>query len=368
MAKILISSLGTGSRDQNTRCYKTTDYEIEGKIYKNKTLIADVLCNHIGIDKLFLVGTKDSVWDSVYEEFGGDRQIAVQIDTDKRNKNDTEFLRIVKEQIQNKLGESGSECYIIKYGINEDELWSNFDKYLQIMNNISKDDEVYLDITHSFRSLSLMSFVMSEFCANTRDYNLNIKGVYYGMFEASKKSEDGRTIAPIVNLKMFFELLEWSKAIKNLKYYGNGYELIALINKSKQPEKIKNSYMDFSYALSMSDIKNFAMAYMTLAEVVPSLICEQNGKDPADRDARENAKYTLRKYKGSKNYNSEHKKAAEIYFKVNNIRINIAHKLVEGDQRSNSDPRNSANNILIYIDQIKAMKKIHFKLQERPLR
>ena len=426
MAKILISSLGTGSRDQNTRCYKTTDYEIEGKIYKNKTLIADVLCNHIGIDKLFLVGTKDSVWDSVYEEFGGDRQIAVQIDTDKRNKNDTEFLRIVKEQIQNKLGESGSECYIIKYGINEDELWSNFDKYLQIMNNISKDDEVYLDITHSFRSLSLMSFVMSEFCANTRDYNLNIKGVYYGMFEASKKSEDGRTIAPIVNLKMFFELLEWSKAIKNLKYYGNGYELIALINKSKQPEKIKNSYMDFSYALSMSDIsaiqksvrslskdifdfsdpkehilkiiandikdfidifridkisdlqielaswyaenKNFAMAYMTLAEVVPSLICEQNGKDPADRDARENAKYTLRKHKGSKNYNSEHKKAAEIYFKVNNIRINIAHKLVEGDQRSNSNPRNSANNILIYIDQIKAMKKIHFKLQERPLR
>lgn len=217
MAKILISSLGTGSRDQNTRCYKTTDYEIEGKIYKNKTLIADVLCNHIGIDKLFLVGTKDSVWDSVYEEFGGDRQIAVQIDTDKRNKNDTEFLRIVKEQIQNKLGESGSECYIIKYGINEDELWSNFDKYLQIMNNISKDDEVYLDITHSFRSLSLMSFVMSEFCANTRDYNLNIKGVYYGMFEASKKSEDGRTIAPIVNLKMFFELLEWSKAIKKSK-------------------------------------------------------------------------------------------------------------------------------------------------------
>ena len=107
---------------------------------------------------------------------------------------------------------------------------------------------------------------------------------------------------------------------------------------------------------------------MTLAEVVPSLICEQNGKDPADRDARENAKYTLRKYKGSKNYNSEHKKVAEIYFKVNNIRVNIAHKLVEGDQRSNSDPRNSANNILIYIDQIKAMKKIHFKLQERPLR
>ena len=50
------------------------------------------------------------------------------------------------------------------------------------------------------------------------------------------------------------------------------------------------------------------MAYMTLAEVVPSLICEQNGKDPADRDARENAKYTLRKYKGSKNYNSEQQK------------------------------------------------------------
>lgn len=426
MAKILISSLGTGSRDQDTSCYKTTDYEIEGKIYKNKTLIADVLCNHIGIDKLFLVGTKDSVWDSVYEEFGGDKETAVQIDSDKRSKNDTGFLQLVKKQIQNKLGTNGSECYIIEYGLNEDELWLNFDKYLQIMNKISKEDEVYLDITHSFRSLSLMSFVMSEFYANTRDYNLNIKGVYYGMFEASKRKEDGtKSPAPIVDLRMFFELLEWSKAIKNLKYYGNGYGLIALIDKSNQPENIKSSYRDFSYALSMSDIgaiqksvkslnkeifdfsdpkahilriiandlkefidifridkisdlqielaswyaenKNFAMAYMTLAEAVPSLICEQNGKDPADRDTRDNAKYTLKEYKKSRNYNSEHKKAAKTYFKINNIRVNIAHKLVEGDQRSNFDPKNSLDSIQGYVEEVKAMKNIHFQLKKRPM-
>ena len=421
MAKILISSLGMGDR---VKGYQKADYAIDDKIYRDRTFISSVLCEHIGIDKLFLVGTKDSIWESVYEEFGGDKETAEKIYVDKEIGTDIDFLLPVEQQIEKKLGAYGSKCFIIKYGLNEDELWLNFDKYLQIMSEISKDDEVYLDITHSFRSLSLMSFVMSEFYANTRDYNLNIKGVYYGMFEASEKRDDGtKTPAPIVDLKMFFELLEWSRAIKNLKFYGNGYELMTLIDKLGQPINIKNSYRNFSYALSMSDIgaiqksvkslskeifdfsdpkahilkiiakdikefidifridklsdlqiglaswyaknKNFAMAYMTLAEAVPSLICEQNGKDPADRDAREDAKHTLGKCK-KENYNSEHKKAAKIYFEINNIRVNIAHKLMDGDRRSNSDPQSSTDNIWEYIEKVKAMGKIHFKLQKRP--
>lgn len=421
MAKILISSLGMGDRKKG---YQKADYAIDDKIYKDRTFISSVLCEHICIDKLFLVGTKDSIWESVYEEFDGNSETAERIYIDKETGGDENFLLPVEQQIETKLGSKGSKCFIIKYGLNEDELWLNFDKYLQIMSEISKDDEVYLDITHSFRSLSLMSFVMSEFYANTRDYNLNIKGVYYGMFEASEKRDDGtKTPAPIVDLKMFFELLEWSRAIKNLKFYGNGYELMTIIDKSGQPINIKNSYRNFSYALSMSDIgaiqksvkslskeifdfsdpkahilkiiakdikefidifkidklsdlqielaswyaknKNFAMAYMTLAEAVPSLICEQNGKDPADRDAREDAKHTLGKCK-KENYNSEHKKAAKIYFEINNIRVNIAHKLMDGDRRSNSNPQSSTDNIWEYIEKVKVMGKIHFKLQKRP--
>ena len=58
MAKILISSIGTGNREN----YNTANYEIDSKIYENEKFIASVLCKHIGIDKLFLVGTKDSIW------------------------------------------------------------------------------------------------------------------------------------------------------------------------------------------------------------------------------------------------------------------------------------------------------------------
>lgn len=187
MAKILISSLGMGDR---VKGYQKGDYAIDDKIYKDRTFISSVLCEYIGIDKLFLVGTKDSILESAYEEFGGDRETAEKIYMNKEIGTDADFLLPVEQQIERKLGACGSKCFIIKYGLNEDELWLNFDKYLQIMSEISKNDEVYLDITHSFRSLSLMSFVMSEFYANTHDYNLNIKGVYYGMFEASKKRDD----------------------------------------------------------------------------------------------------------------------------------------------------------------------------------
>ncbi|QKF92722.1 TIGR02221 family CRISPR-associated protein [Campylobacter sp. CCUG 57310] len=414
MSKILISSIGAG--DKRSGNYRLSNYSMDGKIYKDKKFIADVLCEHIKIDKLFLIGTKKSIWDAVYKEFGGSDEDEFKIYEAKENNEVIKYIPVVTEQIDKKLGVSGSKCFIIEYGIDEEQLWSNFNQFLKIFDEITKDDEVYLDITHSFRSLSLMSFVMSEFYANTRDYNLNIGGVYYGMIDIMSENDN---IAPIVDLKMFFELLEWSKAIKNLKKFGNGYDLMLLVNKSQQPERIINSYTDFSYALSMSDVsaiqksikslnsqifdlnytnntilkivskdikefidifkkekisdlqlelaewyssnKNYAMSYLTLAEAVLSLVCEQNHKDPLNRDNREDAKNTLVKY-AKQRYGDDRKKLAEKYLKINSIRVNIAHKLDQENQRSKSNPRDSVNNLPGYIQSIKNMKKYHFEM------
>lgn len=414
MSKILISSIGAG--DKRSGDYRLSNYSLDGKVYKDKKFIADVLCEHIKIDKLFLVGTKKSIWDAVYKEFGGNDEDEFKILEAKENNEILKYIPVITEQINKKLGASGSKCFIIEYGVDEEQLWSNFNQFLQIFNEVSKGDEVYLDITHSFRSLSLMSFVMSEFYANTRDYNINIKGVYYGMIDIMAENNG---IAPIVNLKMFFELLEWSKAIKNLKKFGNGYDLMLLVKNSDQPEKIKNSYTDFSYALGMSDVsaiqksirslsgeifdfscpnntmlsivskdlkefidifkqekvsdlqlelsqwyadnKNYAMSYLTLAEAALSIVCEQNNQDPSSRDSRESAKNALQKYAKLK-YSDERKKLAEKYLKVNSIRVNIAHKLDQENQRSRSNSRDSVQNLSEYIKNIKEMKKYRFEM------
>ena len=139
MAKILISSIGTGNREN----YNTANYEIDSKIYENEKFIASVLCKHIGIDKLFLVGTKDSIWELVYEKFGGGDEMEIYEGRVKGEIGD--FLSRIKDTINKKLGTKGSKCFIIEYGLNDDELWANFDKFLQIAQNFAKTDEIYID-------------------------------------------------------------------------------------------------------------------------------------------------------------------------------------------------------------------------------
>ncbi|MEA3228708.1 MAG: TIGR02221 family CRISPR-associated protein, partial [Campylobacterota bacterium] len=60
MAKILISSLGTGQKKDGS--YNTAKYKLNNQIYTT-SFVADALMQELKIDKLFLVGTKKSIWD-----------------------------------------------------------------------------------------------------------------------------------------------------------------------------------------------------------------------------------------------------------------------------------------------------------------
>ena len=81
------------------------------------------------------------------------------------------------------------------------------EKFLEILDNIEDNDEVYFDITHLFRSVSVMSFIMAEFGKTYKNFKL--AGIYYGML---KKDEPSL----IIDISMFFDLLEWAKAIEEI--------------------------------------------------------------------------------------------------------------------------------------------------------
>jgi CRISPR-associated protein, TM1812 family len=408
MAKILISSIGTGSRNGG---YNVAKYEIDKKIYENEKFIAKALCEHLKIDKLFLVGTQKSIWEAVFEEFEGDEQNAIKIYEAKENNNLIEFIPQIEAVIDKRLGTNGSKCFIIEYGKDENELWGNFDKFLQISTHLEPNDEIHLDITHSFRSLSLMSFIMSEFISNASGRELNIQGVYYGMLEYSGENNG---ITPIVNLAIFFKLLRWSKAIRELKTYGNAKEILTLL---KQDEgKKANRFENFTNALSMSDIvslksatsnlkteisffkesknkiynlisddlekfikmldvdslsllqyrmakwycenQNYALSYVMLSEAVISAVAEENGLDAKDQDERQEAKNILKNRKNS--FKKSHAKddISETYYdKVVPIRNYIAHALDKDSRRTNIDVKQAVDNLPLYIEKLKSLFK-----------
>jgi len=408
MAKILITLVGTGKKakgDEEKNEYEGTDYLVENKLYDNKKFVSSAIIEHYNIDKTFIIGTDKSMWDNIADYFDADEEYIFELLDKKEKRIEQSDLNKLDNYIDKHLDFKGSKCFVVEDGENEEELWSIFDKFIEILNQINENDEVYVDITHLFRSLSVMSVVMLEFGQIYKDFQ--IKGVFYGALNKNGPSK-------VINLSMFFELLEWARALDNLKRYGNGFDLLKLLEQSNQQKEIINSFGDFSYALGMSDIgklqnaikilkgkmdifenhnsniikiishnlkdfinkfhkiddlakfqlelawwyrenKNYSMAYMTLVEASISLMCQKNNLDSTDYDDREKAKKIFWEWGDYRNATKEQQKIAKTYKKVNAIRINIAHKTSSKNSASQSSPKNSIEN---FDDYYKILKNI----------
>ncbi len=399
MARILITMLGTGHKKDGK--YKMADYEIDGAVYRGETFIAHALAAHYKADKIFILGTSGSIWDSVYTVFGGRDDDTNLYLYDKKEKDDVkkDDLKSVNAVLDDFTGVKGSACFLVDYGLNDAELWNNFSQYLQISEHINHGDEIYLDITHSFRSLAMMSFQMVQFIEQVRRRDVKLRGIYYGMLEYSGKNGG---VAPVVNISILAEIQEWTKAIGYLKYSGSAsmlYELIMgrngdidkktagtflhmancisvgnIVCIQETVKIIKNrldslkesnnpivAYIsgdiedfvnrldydnepDFSMALArwFGECHNYGMSYIVLADAVISKVCHVKGIDPDSIDGQDEAKKIIKAFKKNEGL----KQFAETYYTVNEIRNSIAHST--GRKSLISDIKN----LNIYIDSI----------------
>lgn len=369
MAKVLISSLGTGEKKEGV--YQKAIYKINNKTYET-SFIADALVEHLDIEKLFLIGTKKSIWDEAYEKFNGtdeNQQLKLM------EKKDSDIGVTIDDLKSLQSLELSIKPYIIDYGINEIELWSNFKEFLKIANELEDGDELYLDITHSFRSLSLMSFVMTQFASSISEKNFKIAGVYYGMFEFRFENKG---VTQIVDIKIFLEIQEWIKAIDAIKNYSDFNPLVNLLGQSDLEESIYNTFInlnntihlasmsamkqfidtahkklnqienssnpimvllgpeiqnivndlsfekmsDFQYALAkwLHKNQNHALAYIALYEAIITKSCESHGYDIKDHTLREMAKTSIGNDKYGKYFYTKYDDS------ISRIRNSIVHQ------------------------------------------
>ena len=158
------------------------------------------------------------------------------------------------------------ELIQIPDGSSEEKLW---DIFQIIMDNVSENDEIIFDITHSFRSLPMLMTILLQYLKVVK--NISIKGVYYGAFEA--KHEE---ISPIFDLTPFFSLYDWSQAINNFIKFGRTgslaelttAELLPVLKRAKGKDKTAsalnnlmnavNEYSENIFTCRGNDIVNFA--------------------------------------------------------------------------------------------------------------
>ena len=91
----------------------------------------------------------------------------------------------------------------IPEGQNEEEMWSIFQKLYGVIQN---GDELYIDLTHSFRYIPMMMMVFSNYAKFLK--GVKVKSVTYGNFEAFKNKEaDTGFIVDITSLSV---LQDWT--------------------------------------------------------------------------------------------------------------------------------------------------------------
>lgn len=265
MAKILIAGLGKGFEDKETKewKYSSANYRIEGeeKVYEKRNFITSALEEHFKIDKTIYIGTTGSMWNKLYEHYYNGEIIK------EENKNYRDLLlNITKTATKDskieefpidKFNEdfcNRAEGIITKYGMNTQEIYEIFNNIIKrinlfIKNSNDKKHEIYLDITHSFRSNAMWMFLVINYLTDVLSENvkIEIKMISYGMFEAR---EDG--ITPIVNLKSFYDLMKWIKGANAFKQYGNTYEFLDMI----EDDRLRNTLEEFSNSMNMNYIWN----------------------------------------------------------------------------------------------------------------
>ncbi len=381
MAKILITSVGTGDiRKDSDGEYELTTYMIEDKPYKN-TLTSQVIVEHYDIDKIIFVGTRGSMWDNLYFLYDGKDESYMDTLTQKKKDNTLELgdLGQFCQTIDSYLGQDGSSCLLLDYQQNDsNEIWQNFELLTSIREQINDGDEIYLDITHGFRYMPILNIFLLEFLTIMHSVDFRIMAILYGMF-AGTKSE-------IIDFKIFFDLLEWMRAITAFKRYGDGWTLSNLMKEesleaskvflqfgntlglahmhalwkfikdaNKKVRKIENAenkivkllsediidltkrfdqeqQSAFQYELAkwLYEQRNYALSYIALYEAIVTKVCEDKGYDILDHKQREEAKRRV-DYPYDKLFLTKYNDS------ISKIRNEIVHQGNERQNRVNQD-------------------------------
>ena len=277
--RVLITSIGGGNTEtvegkMELKKYYNTVYSINNKKYKATTYMPKVVEEEFGVDKTIIIGTTGTMWDNVYKEYCKknderiDRNYVRDLrETERTSDRDTDIKELniskLNEELINKV-----RGIVVKYGLNREEIFENFDSIIKLQEEFNDEDEyeVILDITHSFRSTAFWMFLVMTYLTDVSNKKIKIIEVTYGMYEAKKGKKDP---SPIILLNSFLEILNWIKGASELKQYGNSYYILNELKDSNDdiPEDIKKELRNFSNAMNMNYVGSLLESLKNLADL-----------------------------------------------------------------------------------------------------
>jgi CRISPR-associated DxTHG motif protein len=233
-----------------------------------------------------------------------------------------------------------------------------------------------MDVTHGFRTFPLLAQQVVFYLKEVSSKNIKFRNFYYGMLDAIRDLK----YAPVVDLKIMFEMNDWIIGANIFKTSMNGSKIVSLIKKKDEnlakmldefskalninyaydiqqqieilkdfdtseignPEKLivdkilkdfvghfsninKHSCFQFDLAKWYYEKNNYGNAYVILTESIITLICEKFDNNPFQKENRNKAKSYLSQI--NKKSSNELAYLSAIYSNLVTIRNNISHNL-----------------------------------------
>lgn len=115
----------------------------------------------------------------------------------------------------------------IPEGKSTEEMWELFEV---IYSQLQEGDELYLDITNSFRYLPMLLVVLVNYAKMLK--NVTVKAIFYGNYDARDKVSN---VAPIMDFLPLSVLQDWTSATSDYLRYGQVEKLYDLSESSINP-------------------------------------------------------------------------------------------------------------------------------------
>lgn len=138
-------------------------------------------------------------------------------------------------------------------GKNEEEMWQIFNL---LFSKIEEEDELYFDLTHSFRYLPMLVLVFGNYVKFLK--NVKVVHISYGNYEARNLETNE---APIIDLLSISALQDWTFASANYLENGNVKKLVELCNTELKPILIETKGKD-------QNVKNLQRFVSSLDKVI----------------------------------------------------------------------------------------------------
>lgn len=174
------------------------------------------------------------------ENWGGENDLVLMLLTDLARKNnwDKNLETRFCAKLQKEVAYQGLEKILLDMnlsyrdiaipdGKDSDEMWEIFEV---IFDELQEGDELYLDITNSFRYLPMLLVVLVNYAKLLK--NVKVKAIFYGNYEARDKESN---IAPIMDLLPLSVLQDWTLAASDYLSYGQVEKLFELSESSLLP-------------------------------------------------------------------------------------------------------------------------------------